>query len=53
LRPANPQVKSYKDLYGVLDDKKVGEKIKVELLRNERKVNVEVTLGERVLGQAE
>lgn len=47
------QVKSYKDLYGVLDDKKVGEKIKVELLRNERKVNVEVTLGERVLGQAE
>ncbi len=47
-------VRSYTDLLNILDEKRVGDKVPVQLLRGgDRKVVVNVTLGERVLGQTE
>ena len=37
----------------MLDGKKAGDAVKVEVLRGSKKMSVNVTLGERVLGQAE
>lgn len=43
------------DLLGALDDKKVGDKVKVEVMRGGagRRVTLTVTLGERQLGRSE
>jgi S1-C subfamily serine protease len=46
-------VGSYEQLYAVLDDKRVGDKVKLEIIRDGRKINTMVTLGERVLGEVD
>uniref|UniRef100_A0A7R9VQK3 PDZ domain-containing protein n=1 Tax=Chlamydomonas euryale TaxID=1486919 RepID=A0A7R9VQK3_9CHLO len=50
-------VKSYSDLFGLLDDQRVGDTVTLQLLRADggdelRPIEAKVKLGERVLGQA-
>lgn len=46
-------VRSIKDMFGVLDTKKVGDKVRVDVLRRGEVVRLTVKLGERSLGMAE
>ncbi|KAK9833357.1 hypothetical protein WJX84_002035 [Apatococcus fuscideae] len=41
-------IKAQKDLFGALDELKVGDKVQLEILRDGKKMNVEVTLADRV-----
>lgn len=41
-------IKAQKDLFGALDELKVGDKVQLEILRDGKKINVEVTLADRV-----
>lgn len=47
------KVKSYSDIYNALDEKRVGDKITLDIMRGSNVISKVVTLGERVLGQAE
>lgn len=46
-------VRSCADLYGLLDEHRVGDRIKLDVLRDAKAISLSVTLGERVLGSAE
>ena len=41
-------IKAQKDLFGALDELKVGDKVQLEILRDGKKISVEVTLADRV-----
>ena len=51
--PPPPQVRSCADLYGLLDEHRVGDRIKLDVVRDAKAISLSVTLGERVLGSAE
>ncbi len=44
---------SYSDLYAVLDDRRAGDRIKVEIIRDTKTTSLTVVLGERALGLGE
>ncbi|KAG2431141.1 hypothetical protein HXX76_009671 [Chlamydomonas incerta] len=46
-------VRSAADLYDILDEHRVGDRLKLELLRDGKATGLTVTLGERTLGGAE
>ena len=47
-------VRNLTDLYDLLDSKRVGQRVKLQLLRGgSAKVEVEVVLGKRVVGQSD
>uniref|UniRef100_A0A7S0WGV5 PDZ domain-containing protein n=1 Tax=Chlamydomonas leiostraca TaxID=1034604 RepID=A0A7S0WGV5_9CHLO len=53
-RMDSTRIRTYKDLLGVLDGKKPGDVVEMEVLRGGTKqMKLRVTLGERLLGQAE
>lgn len=51
--PPPCQVRSGSDLYTLLDERRVGDRIKVDVLRDGKTMSATVTLGERLLGVAE
>lgn len=44
-------VRTAEDLFGFLDNKKVGDRVAVEVVRGGGRLKLDVTLGERKVGQ--
>ena len=41
------------ELFNVLDDRRAGDRVKVDILRDNKATSLTLTLGERALGSAE
>ena len=48
-----PPTHSYADLYAVLDDRRAGDRVKVDILRDTKTTSLTVVLGERGLAWGE
>jgi S1-C subfamily serine protease len=46
-------LRDYGDLFAVLDERRVGDRIRLEVLRDGKRLTLAVTLGERAQGTAE
>ena len=46
-------LRDYGDLFAVLDERRVGDRIRLEVLRDGKRLTLAVTLGERAQGAAE
>jgi S1-C subfamily serine protease len=46
-------VSTSEQLYSILDDKRVGDKVRLDIIRDGRKISAMVTLGERVMGMSD